>query len=119
AGGDRVRRRGAGERRPDDTLTAPQAERRERQVERRGAGADRDRVRGADVAREGRLELLHPGSGGEPPRAEHVQDGGNVPVVDLRPKERYALHESPKRSAARNLRRAATRRRPGPGAQPP
>ena len=94
---DHLRRRGEGERRHDDTLTASDPERRERQVERRGAGADRDRVRGADVARERRLELLHPGPGGEPPRAEHVQDGSDVPVVDFRPKERHVHHESPKR----------------------
>src|SRR5206468_5928916 len=92
-------RGGEGEGRDEHRLTAPEAERRQRQVEGRGARVDGHRMRRPDVASEGRLERLHPWSGRDPPGAERLDDGGDVLVVDVRPKERYVGHGSARRDA--------------------
>ena len=62
----------------------PIAERDEREVHRRRAGGDRQRVLGARVLGEAALELGGARPGRQPARADRVGDGGDLLVADRR-----------------------------------
>ena len=64
------------------------ADRLEREVERRGARAHRDRVPGADPLGERGLERADLGAGGQPARADHLGHRGDLGLVHVGQRER-------------------------------
>ena len=85
---DDVRGRRPGDRRDDDLVTRADAEPDERQVQRGGAGGERDRVPGADVVGEALLELGGTRAAGQPAAPEGLHDGLDLLRPDRRRLER-------------------------------
>ena len=79
---DHVRRGRPGDRRGDHLVAGPDAERDERQVQRRRAGGDGQCVLDAEVLLERGLELARLGAAGEPAGAQRRDDLVDLLVVD-------------------------------------
>ena len=75
---DHVRRRGPGDRRGDHLVTGADAERQQREVHRRRAGADREDVLDLEVRGEPLLEERRPRTGRQPAGAERLRDCGDL-----------------------------------------
>ncbi len=85
---DRVERGDEGQRRRDDLVARPDAERQERDVQPRRGGRDRHREAAADIVRERRGELLDLGPRRDPPRAQRVHDLRDFLLAEPRPGKR-------------------------------
>jgi hypothetical protein len=90
---DHVRGRRPGDRRRDHLVARPDAERDERQVQRRRARRDREDVLRLEVLAHARLELRRARAGGQPAGTERLRHG-----VDLRLRDRRRLEREELRS---------------------
>ncbi len=84
--------RGEGERRRDNLVTGPDAQRPQREMKRAGAMRQRERVLRADVLREFALEALGLGAGGDPSGAQRVENLALLVGSDRRTMKCYLSH---------------------------
>ena len=79
---DHVGGRGPGDRARDHLVARADADREQREVERRRAGGDGEHVLGLEVLGHALLEQRRPRAGRQPARAQRLDDGGDLLLPD-------------------------------------